>query len=135
MKILVVEDNHINRFTLVGFLKDLGHETVESEHGLDAYERFKKEPFDCVITDLMMPVMNGLELIEKIRSNHQDQLTYIIVLTAYNDELHMDSSYEQGADDFLAKPFNKKELKQRLVIAERIISYIKQINQLKIDKK
>ena len=121
MKILVVEDNKVNRLTLISFIKELGYDPFVAEDGEKGFEIWSKERVELVITDLMMPNMNGVELIKKIREHEFDDETYIIVLTAYNDEIHMDESYDGGADDFLAKPFNRKELKQRIRIAERII--------------
>jgi putative two-component system response regulator len=121
MKILIAEDNKINRLTLRDFIKELGYDPLVAEDGAEAYELWSKEKADLIITDLVMPHMNGLELIKSIRANEFDHDTYIIVLTAYNDEIRMDESYDGGADDFLSKPFNKKELKQRIKIAERII--------------
>jgi putative two-component system response regulator len=121
MKILIAEDNKINRLTLIDFIKELGYNPLVAEDGLYAFELWQKDKPDLIITDLVMPRMNGIELIKKIRENEFDHETYIIVLTAYNDEIRMDESYDGGADDFLSKPFNKKELKQRIHIAERII--------------
>lgn len=122
MRIIVAEDNKINRLTLVSFLKELSYDPVVCDDGREAFEMWEKERCDILITDLMMPKMNGIELIQQIRSHEFDSETYIIVLTAYNDEINLEDSYEVGADDFLAKPFNKKELKQRLIVAERFIS-------------
>lgn len=123
MKILVAEDNLINRMTLVNFLKEMGYDPIVCSNGKEAFDKWFVERTDLVITDLMMPELNGIELIRKIREHEFDAETYIIVLTAYNDDLHLDQSYDGGADDFLAKPFNKKELKQRIAIAERMLSY------------
>lgn len=121
MKILIAEDNKINRLTLVDFIKELGYQPMVAEDGLQALNIWFEQRPQLVITDLMMPNMNGIELIKQIREHEFDSETYVIVLTAYNDEIHMDESYEGGADDFLAKPFNKKELKQRIKVAERFI--------------
>jgi putative two-component system response regulator len=122
MRILVAEDNKVNRLTLLGFLKELGHNPVGAEDGYSAYQLWEKERFKLVITDLNMPNMNGLELIKRIRTHEFSAETYIIVLTAYNDEIHIDQSFDGGADDFLGKPYNQADLKQRINIAERILS-------------
>jgi len=122
MRILVVEDNKVNRLTLISFLTELGYDPVGAEDGISAYQLWEKERFKLVITDLNMPNMNGIELIKKIRSVEFSAETYIIVLTAYNDEIHIDQSFDGGADDFLGKPYNKLDLKQRINIAERILS-------------
>ena len=70
MKILLAEDNHDIRRTLKSFIE---HETknlvIEAENGIDAFEKFKAQPFDLLITDIDMPIMNGLELISKIKND------------------------------------------------------------------
>jgi len=122
MNILIVEDNHINLMTLKSFLQDIGYDPLIAKNGLEGLELWRREKPDIVITDLHMPVMDGFDLIKHLRSEDIDQYTYIIVLTQYDDTFHADQSFEIGADDFLSKPFHKRDLKHRLQIAERILS-------------
>lgn len=126
MRILVADDNRMNRLMLVSFLKDLGAETIVAEDGLQALSLWETETPEIVITDLSMPGLSGIELSARIREREQAKYTYIIVLTVSDDLETLERSYEAGADDFLVKPFNRAELKHRIAAAERIIGLLSQ---------
>ena len=124
MKILVVEDDMVSRFLLEEILKKLGHEVLSVSNGEKAWEIYKKEKISFVITDWMMPRMNGLQLCHHIREYGQSNNThycYIIMLTAMGET---DSRLEGlcfGADDFITKPFDDRELAIRIRAGERLI--------------
>jgi putative two-component system response regulator len=126
MKVLIAEDNRLNRLTLVTFLKDLDAQILIAEDGLQALSLWETETPEIVITDLSMPKLNGFELLTKIREREQAKYTYIIVLTVDDTIETLEKSYEAGADDFLIKPFNRSELKHRIAAAERIIGLLSQ---------
>lgn len=122
MKILVAEDSTVMRQLLVHSLKAWHYEIVETADGTEAWERFQHERFPLVLTDWMMPEMNGLELVKKIRASDSADYTYIILLTAKTDKEDLVEAMEAGADDFLIKPCDANELRVRVREGERIIN-------------
>ncbi|HEX3870359.1 MAG TPA: ATP-binding protein, partial [Pirellulales bacterium] len=89
--------------------------------GQDAWERFEAGDFPIVISDWMMPKIDGLELIRRIRAAGRPNYVYAILLTARSQKEHVVTGMEAGADDFVTKPFDRDELRVRLREGERII--------------
>lgn len=132
MKILIAEDDTIAAKVLRLTLQALHHEVVVARDGKEAWEIFDREPTRIVVSDWMMPGVDGLELCSRIRNRAQTPYTYFIMLTAAqtcDDDytLAMDS----GVDDFLTKPLNREMLRTRLRVAERILRYTTEIKLLK----
>ena len=121
MKLLVVDDDPDSRRLLSISLGWAGHQIIEAEDGLEAWEKFQVEPARLVITDWMMPGLDGMELIARIRANEAEGYTYIIMLTALREKPQIVSGLEAGADDYLIKPFDPEELAARVSIGERIL--------------
>ena len=129
MKILIVEDELIFRRMVKKYLLDAGYDIVEAEDGQSAWELFEHEPFQLVITDWMMPGLNGPELVQKIRTGTQQNYTYIIMLTAMNDKDNVVLGLESGVDEYLTKPFNSRELIARVASGMRILKLEEQLMQ------
>ena len=127
MKVLIAEDDKDSRELLSWFLQKLGYQVVAMENGKDAWDAFRKGRFRLVISDLLMPDIDGLELCRRIRAHKQSKYTYIILLTALIGKKDYLEGMEAGADDFVTKPFDPDELKARLRVAERIISFQEQV--------
>jgi len=127
MKILVAEDDPISRKILEKLLSKWGHEVQLVTNGVQAWELFRKEQFSIVITDWMMPEMDGIELIKRIRENISDYYVYIIILTAKTLREDSIEGFEAGADDYLTKPIDKRELQARLRTAERVLNLEKNL--------
>jgi len=127
MKILIAEDDPGSRRLVKVRLTAAGHEVVEATDGQFAWELFQREHFQMVITDWMMPRLDGLELIQKIRSNGHQNYTYIILLTAIDDKPKVVMGLESGADEYLTKPFDNKELLARVASGERILKLEEQL--------
>ncbi len=121
MKILVAEDERITRRSLQKQLEAWGHSVVAAEDGSEAWEEFQRQQFDIVVTDWEMPRMDGRELIQCIRDNSSSSYTYLIMLTGRSETADLVAGMDAGADDFLAKPFDRGELRVRLHAGERII--------------
>lgn len=121
MRILIAEDERITRATLARQLQSWGHEVIAAEDGEQAWERLASAEFDIVITDWEMPRLSGVELVRRIRSAPQVAYTYLIILTSRSQKADIVSGIEAGADDFLSKPFDRDELRVRLLAGERII--------------
>jgi len=131
MKILIAEDDHISRKVLRLTLQQLGHEVIIAEDGAQAWKIFDEEPVRIVVSDWMMPGLDGLELCRRIRDRPQTPYTYIIMLTAAHttsDDYSL--AMQSGIDDFLIKPLNREMLRTRLHVAERILRYSTEINVL-----
>ncbi|HLB50282.1 MAG TPA: diguanylate cyclase [Anaerolineales bacterium] len=121
MRILIADDSQTSRGLLKVHLMAKGHEVVEAEDGLAAWEAWRRERFRMVITGWMMPNLAGPDLIQRIRSEPQQGYTYTIIVTALDEKSHVVEGLEAGADDYLSKPFHSEELMARVAIGERIL--------------
>jgi class 3 adenylate cyclase len=114
-RILVVDDNEDNRFTLVRRLKRLGYEKPEvAVNGRDALEKMRAQPFDLVLLDIMMPEMDGYEVLETVKKDLRLRHVPIIMISAADQLESVVKCIELGAEDFLPKPFNATLLKARV---------------------
>lgn len=121
MRVLVAEDGMMMRRILVRALEGWKYEVTEVENGAQAWEAFEAEPFRMVLTDWVMPEVDGLDLIRRIRSANLPFYVYIILLTAKSEKEDLVVGMEAGADDFLVKPVDHNELRVRLREGERIV--------------
>lgn len=121
MRILIVEDERISRVSLVRQLEALGHAVTAAEDGEAAWALFVPDSFDMVITDWEMPKVSGVELIRRIRQVPAGSYVYVIMLTSRSNKSDLVEGIEVGADDFVSKPFDREELRVRMLAGERII--------------
>jgi signal transduction histidine kinase len=121
MKVLIAEDDAVSRRLLQSNLERWGHEVVSAENGAEAWRLFQRDEFPIVISDWMMPAMDGVELIQRIRASERPGYVYAILLTAKSQTEDLVRGMEAGADDFLSKPFDRDELRVRLRAGERIV--------------
>lgn len=130
MKILVAEDDKVSRLVLTTGLRKLGHDSVDAEDGHEAWSLYQRGTVHMVITDWMMPKVDGLELCRLIRSARETKYTYIIMLTALGGKESYLEGMNAGADDFITKPFDIDQLNARLRVAERILRLQDEVRQL-----
>lgn len=116
MKILIAEDEKDLRSLLYDQLTGAGYDVVQAEDGIKAFEAYQKENPDMAILDVMMPVMDGLSLLLKIRETSDIP---VIFLTARGDEIDKVSGLRLGADDYLVKPWGMNELLARVEVQKR----------------
>lgn len=109
-KILVVEDDKILQSNIADLLHSEGYKVLSANNGLEALNYFKEEIPDLIISDIMMPMMDGFELIKRTQLNPATSIIPFIFLTAKVDELDVRYGMNSGADDYLTKPFKAKEL-------------------------
>jgi len=128
MRILIVDDDLFSRALLDSTLKKLGHETVLASDGQDAFEIFQQSYFHVVISDWMMPLVDGLGLCRLIRDLKTTKYSYIILLTALGGSKAYLEGLKAGADDFLTKPFEEELLAARLAVGERILK-VQEVNR------
>ncbi len=119
--ILLVEDNPVSRKVLEKALQNSGYHVTSAGNGQLALELFKEKFFPIVLTDWMMPVMDGLELCKAIRKTNSNGYVFIIFLTGKDSKNDIVTGLEAGADDYLTKPFNPLELKARIKTGIRIL--------------
>lgn len=120
LPILVVEDNLLMRKILEGHLRDLGYSVVVAENGRHALELMNKAYFPIVITDLVMPEMDGMELCRAIRGTEYPGYVYVVLLTSQDAKEDLIKGLDAGADEYLVKPVSPSELAVRLKTARRI---------------
>lgn len=120
-RILIAEDDPLSCALLEMYLEQEGYPYVSAANGLEALELFKREPFPIVITDWLMPEMDGTALCHAIRSLASDSYTFLLLLTSQNSPDAIVEGLESGADDYIVKPINPAELSVRLKGARRIL--------------
>ncbi len=129
MRILIAEDDTISRLILQKAVQKFGHECLIAEDGLLAWGLYQREALaiDVVISDWMMPEIDGIELCRRIRAHPTDAYPYIILLTTLSDRAHVFAGLEAGADDYLSKPLDRDELRARLIAADRVTSLYRRL--------
>ncbi len=122
MRILIAEDDLTSRTLLSAVLKKNGHEVIETVNGAEAWSKLQEpDAPKLVILDWMMPVMDGLEVVRRVRSIETDSPPYILMLTSKDEKSDVIAGLDAGADDYLTKPFHPGELRARLNVGCRLI--------------
>jgi diguanylate cyclase (GGDEF)-like protein/putative nucleotidyltransferase with HDIG domain len=122
MTILLVEDDASTAHALARLLGALGHEVVPAADGVEAWSLIQGRHVQVVLSDWMMPWMDGLELCRRIRGLAGRPYTYVVLFTARGGCEDRLAALAAGADDFLAKPFDTRELVARLAVAHRLLA-------------
>ena len=118
MKILIAEDEKDLRELLFDQLTEVGYDVLQAQNGKEALELFQSAKPDLAILDIMMPVMDGLSVLSKIRETSEMP---VIFLTARGEEIDKVSGLRLGADDYLVKPWGRNELLARIEVQKRHI--------------
>jgi signal transduction histidine kinase len=121
MQVLIAEDDPVSRRLLQSYLQKWGYEVIVAKDGAEAWQYFQTQSVPIVISDWMMPELDGPELIRRIRAVNRPGYVHITLLTARAQKEDLLAGMEAGADDFLTKPFDRDELRVRLRAAERIL--------------
>jgi class 3 adenylate cyclase len=112
--VLVVDDNEVNRDMLSRRLERQGHRVILAENGRAALDTLKSKKVDVVLLDILMPEMDGVQTLERLKSHEQMRHTPVIMLSALDELDSVVRCIEMGAEDYLPKPFNPVLLKARL---------------------
>src|SRR6516165_10450307 len=104
MRVLIADDDATCRLVLQKTVEKLGHECIVASDGAAAWREFEATSPDVLITDWMMPELDGPELCRRVRDRTDDGYTYVILATALGRHEHVLEGMESGADDYLTKP-------------------------------
>jgi sigma-B regulation protein RsbU (phosphoserine phosphatase) len=122
MRILIAEDDLTSRSILAAVLTKAGHEVVETVDGAAAWAALQRpDASRLAILDWMMPAMDGLEVVRRVRALRPERPPYIIVLTAKGAKADIVTGLNAGADDYLTKPFDAGELRARVEVGRRMV--------------
>lgn len=121
MRILIAEDDQDIQRLLTLLLEHWGHEVIVANDGLQAWKILQNTPIQFLISDWMIPEINGIELCRKIRATHFSGYIYIILLTAADNSDDIVTCIEAGANDYVAKPFNNEKLRVRIEAGLRVL--------------
>src|SRR5512145_256591 len=127
--VLIVDDEYAGRETLQSVLEGEGYNIELAENGFQAIEKAKKLLPDVILLDVMMPGMTGFEVCQRIRGDPEIAEIPIIVLTALDDRESLLNALKAGADDFISKPFDRYELRARLLGITRLNRYQKLLQE------
>ncbi len=113
-RILVVDDEPLNREMLMRRLDKIGFSVSGAEHGAAALESLSREPFDLVLLDILMPVMDGFQTLERLKRDPKLRHIPVVMLTALDEVESTVRCIEAGAEDYIPKPFNPVVLQARI---------------------
>lgn len=131
MRILIAEDDPVSREILRHSLTAMGHEVTAVADGRAGWDAFQQSPAEVVITDWMMPEMDGPTLCRRIREMKTRHYVYVVFLTVVNGKTRYLEAMAAGADDFLSKPLDREQMSARLCVAQRIQGLHRELDELK----
>jgi diguanylate cyclase (GGDEF)-like protein len=123
LTVLVIEDHPDQRDLLAIVLQREGYRVITAANGLEALKKLETENVQIALSDIMMPKMDGFELIKRMRSNPILKSIYLILITARIQEGDRVRGLDLGADDYITKPFSFSELLARIRVGSRVVQY------------
>jgi two-component system response regulator FlrC len=111
-RIMVVEDSDFNQLIAESFLKAWGYKPVAFQNAIDALTALKKEKFELILLDLMMPKMDGFEFLSQLQKRKDK--TPVIVISALTELEHINRAMGLGAVDYITKPYDSSKLKDKI---------------------
>lgn len=118
-KILVVDDEMDTRETMAMFLLRLGYEVQTAQNGQQGLQMLKKQPCDLLVLDVMMPIMNGFQMLEEVRRDPALKTIPVVMVTALDKTSDIVKAFELGANDYITKPYVNAKLIARVSAALR----------------
>jgi CheY-like chemotaxis protein len=112
--ILIVDDTPSSQTLLSTMLETLPARVIQAMDGVEAIEHLEKEHVDLIITDIQMPILDGVALINEIKNRPEYDTIPIIVITGYSDTVSIDKAFKAGANDYLTKPLEQLEVMARI---------------------
>ncbi|WP_138466297.1 PP2C family protein-serine/threonine phosphatase [Poseidonocella sp. HB161398] len=127
--VLIVDDSRMQRKILTSTLRQMGYGVTEAGSGEEALDLCRARPFELILSDWMMPGMDGPEFCARFRDLETESYGYFILLTSKSERDDIAKGLEVGADDFITKPVNAVELRARLAAGQRIVNMQRQLSQ------
>lgn len=127
MRILIADDDATSRLVLKATASKLGHECLDAKDGSSAWDVLSSDRIDVLLTDWMMPGVDGPELCRRVRDELSDRYTYVVLITALGHREQVLEGMSAGADDYLIKPVDPFAVRTRLVAAERVTALHRQL--------
>jgi two-component system cell cycle response regulator len=127
MRILVADDDTTSRLVLKSIVSKLGHECLVANDGLNAWQLLSTQAIDVLLTDWMMPGLDGLELCRRVRNELNGRYIYIVLITGLDHPEQVLEGMGAGADDYLVKPVDPFAVETRLVAANRVTILHRQV--------
>ncbi len=134
MRILIADDETTTRIVVKAVVQKLGHECLIAADGDRAWALLQETAIDVLITDWMMPGLDGPELCRRLRGQTTDAYTYIILATVLAERHDVLSGMQAGADDYLIKPIDPFDLQTRLVAAERVTALHRELTDARTEQ-
>jgi DNA-binding response OmpR family regulator len=131
--ILIADDNDVSRVLLAAALTKLGHDVLETSDGGAALSAWEQGDYQLIISDCLMPDLDGLEFCRRIRAEKRANYTYLILLTSLSGKTNYLEAMNAGADDFITKPFEKDQLAARVRVGERILALHEDLRRANVD--
>ena len=128
MRILIADDDATSRLVLKATASKLGHECLDATDGSSAWDVLSTERIDVLLTDWMMPGVDGPELCRRVRDELSDRYIYVVLITALGNREQVLEGMSAGADDYLIKPVDPFAVRTRLVAAERVTALHRQLD-------
>lgn len=123
MRVLIVDDNAVNRRLPEIIMTQLGHQTQQADNGKTALEMLRSNPVDCVLLDISMPEMSGEEVCRAVRQDDALKHLYIIAYTAHAMSEERSAIMVHGFDDLLIKPVSKASMVSAMKVAEQAVKH------------
>jgi two-component system chemotaxis response regulator CheY len=133
MRVLVADDESTSRLLARRAIERLSHECEVAADGLIAWEMLQAGAFDVLITDWMMPGLDGPELCRRVRASRRDSYTYILLATSLSADTDIILGMQAGADDYLVKPVDPFALQTRLIAAQRVTELHHELGHAKLE--
>lgn len=127
MRVLVVDDDATSVLLATTLIGRLGHDIDTATSAEEAWTKLEATRYDVLVTDVVMPGADGLELCRRVRSNEPRLYTYIILVTAEADSTRVLEAMRAGADDYVTKPLNPIEVEARFIAASRVLTLQRQL--------
>ncbi|MDH5657256.1 MAG: response regulator [Spirochaetia bacterium] len=113
-KLLVIEDNFFIMRMVQSFLSEIDCQIIHADNGIDGHNIAQKERPEILLIDIMLPGMNGLDIVKSLRNLPEFKNTPIILMSANAEEKDIQSGYDSGCDDYITKPFSKEILQNSI---------------------
>jgi two-component system chemotaxis response regulator CheY len=131
VRILIADDDGTSRLLLKAMATKLGHECLVATDGTSAWDLLSAEGFDVLLTDWMMPGLEGPELCRRVRQEQNGRYVYIVMITGLGNPEQVLQGMSAGADDYLIKPVDPFAVQTRLVAAERVTGLHRQVESFR----